>query len=165
MLMRCALPLCGCARPLCNPWGIPGFTLFACGLGAFFDSGGMPSCPALTLIDSFAAVVHVAQVWDLGAFFDSGGMPSSHSSLCSSVTTAIAMQQGLGSPLFSVAVCFRCGYGGAAACTAGSAALLRWRRRQAQPRRSPGLPGSALSVDRLSAPAASWFLLQRDRDV
>ncbi|KAI7837733.1 hypothetical protein COHA_008455 [Chlorella ohadii] len=45
-------------------------------------------------------------VWDLGAFFDSGGMPSSHSSLCSSVTTAIAMQQGLGSPLFSVAVCF-----------------------------------------------------------
>ena len=46
-------------------------------------------------------------MWDLGAFFDSGGMPSSHSSLCSSVTTAIAMQQGLGSPLFSVAVCFR----------------------------------------------------------
>jgi hypothetical protein len=35
-------------------------------------------------------------------------MPSSHSALCSSVTTAIAMQQGLGSPLFAVAACFRC---------------------------------------------------------
>lgn len=45
-------------------------------------------------------------VWDARAFFDSGGMPSSHSALCSSVTTAIAMQQGLGSPLFAVAVCF-----------------------------------------------------------
>lgn len=47
-------------------------------------------------------------VWDVRAFFDSGGMPSSHSSLCSSVATAVAMQQGLGSPMFAVCVCFRC---------------------------------------------------------
>ncbi|PSC75842.1 hypothetical protein C2E20_1662 [Micractinium conductrix] len=33
-------------------------------------------------------------------------MPSSHSSLCSSVSTAVAMQQGLGSPLFAICVCF-----------------------------------------------------------
>lgn len=45
-------------------------------------------------------------VWDVRAFFDSGGMPSSHSSLCSSVATAVAMQQGLGSPMFAVCVCF-----------------------------------------------------------
>ena len=48
-------------------------------------------------------------VWDPRAFVDSGGMPSSHSALCSSVTTAIAMSQGLGSPLFAVSICFRCG--------------------------------------------------------
>lgn len=53
-------------------------------------------------------------VWTARAFFDSGGMPSSHSALCSSVTTAIAIQQGLGSPLFAVAVCFRCAAGCAA---------------------------------------------------
>lgn len=47
-------------------------------------------------------------VWDARAFFESGGMPSSHSALCTSTTTAIAMQQGLGSPLFAIAVCFRC---------------------------------------------------------
>ncbi|KAI3433751.1 hypothetical protein D9Q98_003558 [Chlorella vulgaris] len=45
-------------------------------------------------------------VWDARAFFESGGMPSSHSALCTSTTTAIAMQQGLGSPLFAIAVCF-----------------------------------------------------------
>ncbi len=73
------------------------------------------SAPALSL------PMFSPQVWDLGAFFDSGGMPSSHSSLCSSVTTAIAMQQGLGSPLFSVAVCFRCGL--AACCWCGRATV------------------------------------------
>lgn len=45
-------------------------------------------------------------VWDVRAFVDSGGMPSSHSALCSAVTTAIALQQGMGSPLFAVALCF-----------------------------------------------------------
>lgn len=45
-------------------------------------------------------------VWDVRTMFDSGGMPSSHSALCSSVATAIAMSQGLGSPLFAVSVCF-----------------------------------------------------------
>lgn len=46
-----------------------------------------------------------AGVWDFRAFVDSGGMPSSHSSLCSSITTAIALSQGLTSPLFAVALC------------------------------------------------------------
>ena len=40
------------------------------------------------------------------AFVDSGGTPSSHSSLCSSITTAVALQHGLGSSLFAVCVCF-----------------------------------------------------------
>ena len=40
------------------------------------------------------------------AFVDSGGMPSSHSALCSAVTTAVALQQGLGSSLFAVCTCF-----------------------------------------------------------
>ncbi|PNW75523.1 hypothetical protein CHLRE_12g530100v5 [Chlamydomonas reinhardtii] len=45
-------------------------------------------------------------VWDLGAMLESGGMPSSHSSLCAGITTAIAIQQGLGSPLFAACLCF-----------------------------------------------------------
>jgi uncharacterized protein len=45
-------------------------------------------------------------VFSLRSFVDSGGMPSSHSALCSSVTTAIALQQGLGSPLFAACTCF-----------------------------------------------------------
>ncbi|MEW5299418.1 MAG: hypothetical protein WDW38_004564 [Sanguina aurantia] len=44
--------------------------------------------------------------WDLKAMVASGGMPSSHSSLCCSVTTAVALQQGMGSPLFAACVCF-----------------------------------------------------------
>ncbi|GLI64439.1 hypothetical protein VaNZ11_007709 [Volvox africanus] len=45
-------------------------------------------------------------VWDLGAVLESGGMPSSHSSLCAGITTAIAIQQGFGSPLFAACLCF-----------------------------------------------------------
>ncbi|GFR43856.1 hypothetical protein Agub_g4982 [Astrephomene gubernaculifera] len=45
-------------------------------------------------------------VWDLGAVLESGGMPSSHSSLCAGITTAIAIQQGLGSALFAACLCF-----------------------------------------------------------
>jgi hypothetical protein len=71
-------------------------------------------------------------VWDAGAFFDSGGMPSSHSALCSSVATAIAMQQGLGSPLFAVSVCFR---------------------------QAPLAPPSQQPVDGPAAPRASCFKL------
>jgi len=40
------------------------------------------------------------------AFFDSGGMPSSHSSLCSAVTTAVAIHHGLSSSLFAACLCF-----------------------------------------------------------
>lgn len=40
------------------------------------------------------------------AFFDSGGMPSSHSSLCSAMTTAVAIRHGLGSSLFAACTCF-----------------------------------------------------------
>lgn len=45
-------------------------------------------------------------VWDLKAIVDSGGMPSSHSALCSAVTTATAMEFGLGSSLFAVSLAF-----------------------------------------------------------
>lgn len=45
-------------------------------------------------------------VWDLKAIVDSGGMPSSHSALCSAITTATAMEFGLGSSLFAVSIAF-----------------------------------------------------------
>ncbi|KAL0035097.1 hypothetical protein WJX79_000219 [Trebouxia sp. C0005] len=45
-------------------------------------------------------------VWDLKAIIDSGGMPSSHSALCSAITTATAMEFGLGSSLFAVSLAF-----------------------------------------------------------
>mmetsp|Transcript_22342 Transcript_22342/g.66582 ORF Transcript_22342/g.66582 Transcript_22342/m.66582 type:complete len:345 (-) Transcript_22342:426-1460(-) len=45
-------------------------------------------------------------VWDIRNFVAAGGMPSSHSSLCSGITTALAMTQGLGSPLFAAATAF-----------------------------------------------------------
>ncbi|KAK3278221.1 prolyl aminopeptidase [Cymbomonas tetramitiformis] len=44
--------------------------------------------------------------WRLMALFDSGGMPSSHSALCMGITTSIAMQYGLSSPLFPMALGF-----------------------------------------------------------
>jgi len=37
---------------------------------------------------------------------ESGGMPSSHSALTAAVTTAVALEFGLGSSLFAVALCF-----------------------------------------------------------
>eukprot|EP00798_Chlamydomonas_sp_ICE-L_P018308 gene18308-24769_t len=45
-------------------------------------------------------------VWDIRKFYSPGGMPSSHSSLCTGVTTAIAMQHGFSSALFATALCF-----------------------------------------------------------
>lgn len=45
-------------------------------------------------------------VWDVRAIVDSGGMPSSHSALCAGVTTALAVQQGLGSAAFAMGVAF-----------------------------------------------------------
>jgi acid phosphatase family membrane protein YuiD len=44
--------------------------------------------------------------WNLMAFTQPGGTPSSHSSLCTGITTAIALVQGLGSPLFATALAF-----------------------------------------------------------
>ena len=44
--------------------------------------------------------------WELKVMFDSGGMPSSHTSLVFSLTTAIALQYGLGSPLFPLSLAF-----------------------------------------------------------
>ncbi|KAF5840259.1 divergent PAP2 family-domain-containing protein [Dunaliella salina] len=44
--------------------------------------------------------------WDLKAIVQPGGMPSSHSSLCSGVTTALALQEGLSSPLFAISMAF-----------------------------------------------------------
>jgi len=44
--------------------------------------------------------------WELKVMFDSGGMPSSHTSLVFSLTTAIALQYGLSSPLFPLSLAF-----------------------------------------------------------
>jgi acid phosphatase family membrane protein YuiD len=41
---------------------------------------------------------------DLSYFVSSGGMPSAHSSMVCALATAIAMQYGLGSPYFAIAV-------------------------------------------------------------
>jgi len=45
-------------------------------------------------------------IWDIRALYQSGGMPSSHSSLCSGITTAVALHEGLGSPLFAACIAF-----------------------------------------------------------
>lgn len=44
--------------------------------------------------------------WDWRVMFDSGGMPSSHTSLVVGLTTAIAYQYGLASPLFPLSLAF-----------------------------------------------------------
>jgi acid phosphatase family membrane protein YuiD len=41
--------------------------------------------------------------WSWGIMFSPGGMPSSHSALVTSVTLAIGLQEGFGSPLFALA--------------------------------------------------------------
>jgi acid phosphatase family membrane protein YuiD len=42
--------------------------------------------------------------WTL--FFSTGGMPSSHSSGVTALTTAVALEEGIGSPLFAMATIF-----------------------------------------------------------
>jgi acid phosphatase family membrane protein YuiD len=41
--------------------------------------------------------------WNWGIILSPGGMPSSHSALVTSVTLAIGLQEGFGSPLFALA--------------------------------------------------------------
>jgi len=41
---------------------------------------------------------------DLGLFWSAGGMPSSHSAFVCAISVAIALREGLGSPLFALAV-------------------------------------------------------------
>lgn len=43
---------------------------------------------------------------DLGLMTSTGGMPSSHSAAVTALTTAIAFEEGLGSPLFAIAAIF-----------------------------------------------------------
>ncbi|MGB5822569.1 MAG: divergent PAP2 family protein [Proteocatella sp.] len=45
---------------------------------------------------------------DLSRFVGSGGMPSSHSSLVTSLTTAIGLTEGFSSPIFALAFGFAC---------------------------------------------------------
>lgn len=45
---------------------------------------------------------------DLSRFVGSGGMPSSHSSLVTSLTTAIGLTEGFHSPIFALAFGFAC---------------------------------------------------------
>ncbi len=42
--------------------------------------------------------------WSWGIILSPGGMPSSHSALITSVTLAIGLQEGFGSPLFALAI-------------------------------------------------------------
>lgn len=57
-----------------------------------------------------AQVIKIALQWkherrfDLRTVFAAGGMPSSHSALVCSIAVAVAMSEGIGSPLFAVAV-------------------------------------------------------------
>jgi acid phosphatase family membrane protein YuiD len=44
--------------------------------------------------------------FDLRTLFTTGGMPSSHSALVCSLATVLGYEQGLGSPLFAIAVIF-----------------------------------------------------------
>ena len=43
---------------------------------------------------------------DLSYFVSSGGMPSAHSALVTALATAVGRSQGLGSPIFAIAVIF-----------------------------------------------------------
>lgn len=46
--------------------------------------------------------------FDISRFVGSGGMPSSHSSLVTSLTTAIGLTEGFSSPIFALAFGFAC---------------------------------------------------------
>ncbi len=69
------------------------------------------------LIAAFASII-IAQVikvplyyfsnrkWNVGLCFSTGGMPSSHSAAVASLTTAIGIDSGAGSPMFAISVIF-----------------------------------------------------------
>lgn len=48
----------------------------------------------------------VTKKWDWSLLTSTGGMPSSHSAAVTALTTGIALQEGMGSPLFAVAAVF-----------------------------------------------------------
>lgn len=61
-----------------------------------------------TLAQTLKVLFHllVARKLDLRYWVSAGGMPSAHSALVASLATAIAIQEGLRSPLFALAVVF-----------------------------------------------------------
>ena len=48
----------------------------------------------------------MARDFDWKRAFDTGGMPSSHTSLVTTLTLAVAAEEGVGSSIFAVALCF-----------------------------------------------------------
>ena len=48
----------------------------------------------------------IQRKWNPRMLISTGGMPSSHSAFVSALATAIALQEGMSSPLFAIAFCF-----------------------------------------------------------
>ena len=67
---------------------------------------------ASVLAMAFAQVVKVLLIllltgrWEPARLLETGGMPSSHSAFVASLTTGMALSQGLGSPLFAACAVF-----------------------------------------------------------
>lgn len=78
-------------------------------MAAFFENYPLISALiAMILAQMIKLPVHyiIDQKFEPLIMFSNGGMPSSHSALVSSLTTALGIQYGLGSPYFSIALIF-----------------------------------------------------------
>ena len=78
----------------------------------FFDFIGNRVIQAAALAWAAAQAIKVVLTLVISRRFDSsrvlgsGGMPSSHSAMVCSMVTAIGLHEGVGSPIFALAVCF-----------------------------------------------------------
>lgn len=63
---------------------------------------------AWMLAQLFKVILHTAinKRFDVSRLVDTGGMPSSHTAFVSSLSTAIAWTEGVGSPIFAATLCF-----------------------------------------------------------
>ncbi|WP_027480626.1 divergent PAP2 family protein [Deinococcus pimensis] len=51
-------------------------------------------------------ILALTRRWEPDKFVETGGMPSSHTAMVAALSTGVGLTQGLGSPLFAVAVVF-----------------------------------------------------------
>lgn len=51
-------------------------------------------------------ILAVTRRWEPDKFLETGGMPSSHTAMVTALSTGVGVTQGIGSPLFAVAVVF-----------------------------------------------------------